>query len=97
MFQFIQDLLFVSHGLELISGVKSTVISSLWSTEAIEKVWDMRFNQIVHRYLKHDGPSHIWRTNTWNMTKQPSGEEGPSVKPLWFACLYIHGYKQVHT
>ena len=66
MFQFIQDLLLVNHGLVLIYGGKSPVIPYLWSTKAIrglEIAWDMRFNHKFYRYLKHDEPSHIWRTN----------------------------------
>ena len=64
MFQFIQDLLLVNHGLVLMSGVKSPVMSYLWSTEAIcglEIAWDIRFNHIFYRCLKHDAP-WMWRT-----------------------------------
>ena len=73
MFQFIKYLLFVNHGQVLISGVNSPVISYLWSTAAIRGLpiaWDMCFNHIFYRYLKHDelptydGPTPWkWRTN----------------------------------
>ena len=57
MFKFIQDKLLVNHGLVLISGVESPIISYLLSAEAIralKKTWDMRFVHIIYRYLRHE-------------------------------------------
>ena len=76
------SLLLINHGLVLIAGVKSTIIPYLLSEGSIrglEMTWDMRFVHIINRYLKHDEPSDIWRTNTLTMTNQPTSGEGSSV------------------
>ena len=74
MFQFNQNLILVNHGLVLISDVKSPVIWHLLSVGVIrglEIAWDSRFTHIIYRCLKHDKPSHTWRTNALTVTNQP--------------------------
>ena len=90
MFQFNHDLLLINHGLVLISGGESPVISYLLSAEAIgdlDVACDMRFSHSNYIYLKHDELSYIWRTNTLTMKSQSTGGEGPSV--LFFIWLLI--------
>ena len=62
--------------------------STLWR----EIAWDMCFGHIIYTYLKYNEPSHIWPTNTLNMTNQPTGGAGLPV--LLFILLLISPWLQ---